>query len=514
MRSARPLHPRIVVAVTLADLVLLCIAGFVAVRLALHVPHALPPRPVPTTAAVAIPKPFVFARYANEARSTLLGLWYGDGRWRTCLVPNCPRENSDWGTDSLVFTLALRWETAHEPGVLADMRALVESLPAYDQPCNDRSCRQWSDVPVWDSVAALREYGATGDPRDLAAAELAFDIVDRSPVYARGACRQIDYQQPFGRPMPLKTLETDANAIHAALLLARATGNRYYLRDAERRYAAVRRVFLDSAVPLYTVYVFDDGKTCRQLPHRFFASVNGIMIQNGLLLASAAHQARYRADAIATAAAVNGNLADPRGVYADLQAENDIVEPLVEAMYRLALDERVDFARAWILRNASAAVWSRGAGGFARFFDGPPQTNLTAWQTNGGFALMFAAAALAPQMRPPPAGGWSDARYVYREVDTLPAEIRFTGAGIAVVGTLGERCCQGGRARVYVDGSELFDHTGIWQNKTSSSRTLDDTTLFAWQWPVRGAHTLRFEAGSSNAKEGGGFLHVRGYYVR
>ena len=237
------------------------------------------------------------------------------------------------------------------------------------------------------------------------------------------------------------------------------------------------------------------------------------MIQNGLLLATQTHDDRYRKDALATAAAVNRYLSDPRGVYADLQAENDVEEPLVEGMYRLAADH-VDFARDWILRNAGAAVRSRGAGGFARFFDGPPQTNLTAWQTNGGFALMFAAAALSPEMQPPPSPGWSDARYVYREVDRLPATITFTGSGIALIGTLGEKCCQGGHARVFVDGTELFDRTGIWQNKTSSSRTLDDTTLFAWQWPASGPHTLRFEDGTPNAKEGSGFLHLRGYYVR
>ena len=62
-----------------------------------------------------------------------------------------------------------------------------------------------------------------------------------------------------------------------------------------------------------------------------------------------------------------------------------------------------------------------------------------------------------------------------------------------------------------VDGRETFDHTGIWQNKSSSGRSIPGTVLFAWRWPRPGRHTLRFEAGVPNAKEGTSFVHVQGY---
>ena len=95
---------------------------------------------------------------------------------------------------------------------------------------------------------------------------------------------------------------------------------------------------MDPRVPLYTVYVFDDGHTCRQLPHRFFASVNGDMIWSGVALYRDTGRRSYLNQAISTAAAVQRYLSDGRGVFADLQAENDIVEPLIEGMLALAQD--------------------------------------------------------------------------------------------------------------------------------------------------------------------------------
>ena len=77
-----------------------------------------------------------------------------------------------------------------------------------------------------------------------------------------------------------------------------------YLTKAKTKYAAVRRFFLDPGVPLYSVYVFDDGSACRQLPKRFFASVNGNMIWNGLALAAQTGSGAYFRDAIGTARAV------------------------------------------------------------------------------------------------------------------------------------------------------------------------------------------------------------------
>src|SRR5262249_17454842 len=233
----------------------------------------------------------------------------------------------------------------------------------------------------------------------LAKARAAFAFVESSHAFALGACPEIRYQQPAGRDNRLKTLETDANAIKAAILLYRATGEASYLTSATTHYAAVRTRFLDSAVPLYTVYVFDDGSSCTQVPHRFFASVNGDMIWNGLELSPIPGNRAYLDQALATAHAVASDLSDPAGVFADLQAENDIVEPLVEAMYALATEAGAGFARSWILTNAAAALSARTPdGSFGRFFDGPPPAStVTAWQTNGGTAL-----AHPPPAPPPP----------------------------------------------------------------------------------------------------------------
>ena len=63
--------------------------------------------------------------------------------------------------------------------------------------------------------------------------------------------------------------------------------------------------------------------------------------------------------------------------------------------------------------------------------------------------------------------------------------------------------------RVVIDGRETFDRTGIWQNKSSAGQPLPDSVLFAWRWPKRGPHQLRFEGDAPNAKEGGPFLDVR-----
>ena len=64
-------------------------------------------------------------------------------------------------------------------------------------------------------------------------------------------------------------------------------------------------------MPLYTVYVFDDGHACRQLPHRFFASVNGDMIWSGAALYRDTGRRAYREQAISTARAVARYLSMP-----------------------------------------------------------------------------------------------------------------------------------------------------------------------------------------------------------
>ncbi len=82
-----------------------------------------------------------------------------------------------------------------------------------------------------------------------------------------------------------------------------------------------------------------------------------------------------------------------------------------------------------------------------------------------------------------------------------------------MIGTLGERCCESGHARVVVDGRATFDQTGIWQDKSSAGIGIPGTVLFAWRWPRSGRHVLRIESGIPNAKEGMSFIDLRGYWV-
>jgi len=188
---------------------------------------------------------------------------------------------------------------------------------------------------------------------------------------------------------------------------------------------------------------------------------------------------------------------------------------LVESMYDLASSGDAG-ARAWLLNNADTAVSAKQAtGAFGRFFGGPPpQATITAWQTNGGLALMIAAAALDPMGAPSGGKTWTGARFVRQSITEMPASVHFVGSQIALIGTLGEVCCESGHARVFVDGTETFDKTGIWQNKSSSGRAYPNAVLFAWQWPSSGAHTLTFYPGVFNPKEGTSFLHLVGYWLK
>jgi hypothetical protein len=452
---------------------------------------------------------------ANASTTLIHGFFTGNGSWQLCSDATCGTSDQDWGADSLTYALSFRQRADPDPALVRVLAQLAASAPSYPAPCTGSSCGSWSDVPQWDTIALAREYEATRDPAVLAKAETAFEFVEGSPVFSLGACPTIRYQQPYGGTNDLKTLETDGNAIKAALLLYRDSGAANYLLIARQRYEAARRYFLDPKVPLYTAYVFDNGKTCTQLPHRFFASVNGDMIWNGLELSRDTGAPQYLGQAIATARAVAADLDDSRGIFVDLQAENDVVEPLVEAMFALAADEHLAFARNWIFRNASAALGARApSGAFGRFFDGPaPTTTVTAWQTNGGLALEIAAAALAPNRTASEPRAWTGSVYVGAAITETPAQLTFSGSGIALVGTLGERCCESGHLRVFVDGQQTFDETGIWQDKSSAGISIPGTVLFAWRWPKPGRHTIRFEAGVPNKKEGTSFVDIQGYFA-
>jgi hypothetical protein len=460
--------------------------------------------------------PQTFRQASDAALKTLQDVFFHDGNWELCVPKNCgilAYDDFDWGADSLTAALYLRWSIEKDAAIVPMMTALDANGASYGT-CTAQDCPSWSDVPLWDSIAGAHEHLVTGAATALARAQGAFSYVDTATQFGLGACPQIDYQLPAGGSTFLKTLETDSNYIKAALLLHQVMGTASYLDKAVAKYASVRQYFLDPTVPLYTVYVVDDGKTCTQIARRFYGSVNGNMIWNGVALAAATGTAQYLDDALATARAVSQSLSDANGVYADLQTDDDVVEPLIEAMYQLATQQGQTFARDWLLTNAQAMAAARASNGvYGRFFDGPaPPGQVTVWQANGGFALAFVAGGLSPTgSASANAGAWSDAVSVTDDLSTLPSSIQFTGRAIAVYGTIGEDCCQLGQASVFIDGVQTFDQTGIHQNQSNAFGAVPDSILFAWRWPTSGPHTLRLAAAATDPKDGGPFLHIRSY---
>lgn len=452
-----------------------------------------------------------FGTAASAAVTTLERQFYhAPGRWNVCVPDDCGTIVRDWGADSLADALFLRWHVAHDVSAIPIMDALAQSAPAYGA-CKLGACSMWSDIPMWDSIAAAHVFEVTGNRLALDKAQRAFAAVDRSDAFALGACPSIDFQKPAGGNTALKTLETDSNYIKAALLLHAATGDPAYLEKARFKYAAARRYFLDPAVPLYSVYVFDDGAACTQLPRRYFASVNGNMIDNGLALAAQTGDRRYGREALATARAVAQHLSDASGVFADLQADNDVAQPLVEAMYNVAAGQHAAFARRWLMA-AAAAAQPAASGAYGRFFDGPaPDGPVSAWSSSGGLTLAIAAGALDPHGDAGSVDPWAAKRFVADPIAATPATIAFTGRAIALIGTIGDVCCEAGHVRVFIDGRETFDNTGIWQNKSPAARRLPGSVLLSWRWPRPGRHTITLQPGIVNAKEGGSFIRLAGY---
>ena len=454
------------------------------------------------------------ARATASIRMLETSFYNGTGLWHMCVPVRCFTKNRDWGSDALTYVLYLRWMLTRDPSVPPLLRTLARTSPDWVP-----SAPGTSDTVMWDAVADVREYQVTGSMVALAKARSAFawENTANAASFAAGACPGIDYQWPRGAGAHLKTLETTSNYIKAALLLYQVTRERGYLAAAERAYGQVRDYFLAPAAPLYTVYVFDDGAACRALPGHYFASVNGNMIWAGQALARYTGRRLYLRQAIATARAVQAHLGDGTGVFADLQADNDVVEPLVEAMYDLARGAHQAFARRWLLASASAAgAATNAAGETGRFFDGPPPASLaTAWQVNGGAAIAQVAGALDPLGRPADPGFWARASYAGDDQSLADGTVRlaFTGRAIAILGTVGDGCCSAGHARVFVDGVQTYDRTGIWQNMTAPSIVQPNQVLFAWRWPAAGRHVITIRPGAYDPEEGGPFFAMTGYLL-
>ena len=66
---------------------------------------------------------------------------------------------------------------------------------------------------------------------------------------------------------------------------------------------------------------------------------------------------------------------------------------------------------------------------------------------------------------------------------------------------------------MYIDGAQTFDQTGIWQNKSPAGVPLPRSVLFAWRWPGPGRHTIEMGPALADAKQGGTYFHMTGYYV-
>ena len=204
------------------------------------------------------PRDPTYAELGSQALNTLEhGYYDGAGEWNVCAPHICGTGNVDWGVDSLTYALYFHWSLTHDHGVRPIMSALDGTAVNYSPAVHTSS-----DVPVWDTIADVREYQVTRDVEALAKAEAAFRFVaDGRSRFALGACPAVDYQQPGGGGTRLKTLETGSNYIKAALLLYQVTRFPGYLRDAETEYAAVRRYFLSPDAPLYTVYVSSSGRS-------------------------------------------------------------------------------------------------------------------------------------------------------------------------------------------------------------------------------------------------------------
>ena len=453
-----------------------------------------------------------FAALAGRSARLLEQTFYtGHGLWRMCDPAICNAKNRDWGADSLTNLLYFRWLVTRDRSVLPILRTLAGTAPMW-APGEPAS----SDSVMWDAVADARMYQATGSPVALAKAKAALAWLGTVRGLATGACPFVDYQWPYGHRGPLKTIETASNYIKAALLMYRITSTRSYLSSAVAQYARVRRYYLEPS-GLYTAYLIDTGTSCQTLPGQYFASVNGNMIWAGQRLASITGNRIYLREAVTTARAVQAKLSDSAGVFADLQADNDIVGPLVEAMYALAPSDHGRFAARWLLANASAAGGDvNSLGEYGRFFDGPPPAVLaTAWQTNGGIALMQAAAGLAPSGRPANTQFWARAAFVpdSRTLTGASLRIAFTGRAIAIMGDVGAQCCSSGHAEVLVDGVPTANQAGIWQNMSSPARRQPDQVLFAWRWPLSGHHVITILPGQYDPEEGGSFFAMTGYLL-
>jgi len=69
------------------------------------------------------------------------------------------------------------------------------------------------------------------------------------------------------------------------------------------------------------------------------------------------------------------------------------------------------------------------------------------------------------------------------------------GSALALVGAMGA-ACEAHHVHVFVDGSEINDHAGLWQNPTMRE---DRRVFFAWRWNTPRVHTITLRSDGATA---------------
>ena len=128
-----------------------------------------------------------FSNLADDVVATIMRHWYAGGsRFREC--SDCAAAvASDWGADSLIDVLYERWLLTRDVSVTKAFKGIVAGEPG-------NTLGGFSDVPMWDAVAAIRAYDVTHDPRALREAEREYHALATSRDFALEPCPAIDAQ--------------------------------------------------------------------------------------------------------------------------------------------------------------------------------------------------------------------------------------------------------------------------------------------------------------------------------
>ena len=105
-----------------------------------------------------------FRQTSDDALQAMETVFYQDGNWELCVPTQCgilKYDDFDWGADSLTAALYLRWSIDGDSDIPPMMTRLDANGATYGT-CTASSCPTWSDVPLWDSIAASHEHLVLG----------------------------------------------------------------------------------------------------------------------------------------------------------------------------------------------------------------------------------------------------------------------------------------------------------------------------------------------------------------